>query len=435
MNTYNENLRSSIVASLQSQELDQKAVSAELNASLFTLYYAEGATITANEKLNQATKEREEKALVKHQAVTAGNISNNQLASATQGGQYVKQATTNTAVCAANVQVAANAILRLASDLGSIYSIVNAADSDSDIYRQAQEARDLINTTAYEAEVASQMAMNASMLVSEVSASTVMDKSTATNSAMTAMLTIANSDYNTLSQTVSDANANVAAVSAKEKVAEGNFEDMTADNASTNSAYALTNQELNLNLIVTPKLSAESSEMLVGFNLIKYPFKMQEIDLLGKIDISPVKQYYLIFCKDSKKTTFSYGNAESLLLNGVEKQYVTVNMPTVTTPNLNGPGNPVVTVAGKSAVNVDIKYKQLKDTDGSFYTLQDTDGDEIVPGTNYVVFLLASYADDYKKKLNNFDDFLSAPSPFFCLTHILKPVNEPISVFPVSTDI
>ncbi|MDB5013030.1 MAG: hypothetical protein JWQ25_1232, partial [Daejeonella sp.] len=159
MNTYNENLRSSIMASLQSQELDQKTVLAELNASMFTLYYAEGATITANEKLQQAIKECDEKTLVKQRAVTAGNISNNQLSSATRGNQYIKQATTNTAVCAANVQVAANAIVRLASDLGSIYSIVQAADSDSDIYRQAQQARDLINITAYEAEVASQMAM------------------------------------------------------------------------------------------------------------------------------------------------------------------------------------------------------------------------------------------------------------------------------------
>ncbi|MDP9047216.1 MAG: hypothetical protein M3N14_03710, partial [Bacteroidota bacterium] len=185
MNTYNENLRTSVVASLQSQELAQKTVSAALNAAMFTLYYAEGATITANEKFTLAKEELAEKTSVKLQAVATSNISNNQLLSATQASQYAKQSVTNTAVCAANVQVASNAILRLASDLGSIYSIVNAADSDTDIFTQAQEARDLINQTAYEAEVASRIAMKASALMSEVSASTVMTMSTGTNNAMT----------------------------------------------------------------------------------------------------------------------------------------------------------------------------------------------------------------------------------------------------------
>jgi hypothetical protein len=185
MNTYNEILRSGVVASLQRQELDQKTVSAALNAAMFSLYYAQGATVTAHEQLNLASAELAEKTLVKQQAVISSNSSNNQLFAATQANQYVKQSVTNNAVCAANVQVAANAILRLAGDLGSVYSMVNAVGPDTDIFDQAREARDLINKTAGEAGVASRIAMNASVLAAEVSASTVMDKSISTNGSMT----------------------------------------------------------------------------------------------------------------------------------------------------------------------------------------------------------------------------------------------------------
>src|SRR5471030_1749589 len=102
MNSYKENLRSTVIASLQSQELERKNIQAQMNASMFTLYYAGGATITALEHCEQANDTLIKSKELKTQAVIAGGISNNQLASSTEANQYVKQSVTNTAVCAAN---------------------------------------------------------------------------------------------------------------------------------------------------------------------------------------------------------------------------------------------------------------------------------------------------------------------------------------------
>ena len=54
MNSYNDNLHADVLASLQSQELDQKKKNAQQNAAMFSLYYAQGARITAADKLESA---------------------------------------------------------------------------------------------------------------------------------------------------------------------------------------------------------------------------------------------------------------------------------------------------------------------------------------------------------------------------------------------
>jgi len=166
MNSYKENLNALVLTSLQSQGLNEKAIHAKLNAAMFILYYAEGATILAEKKLEASQAELAIKAKIKAEAVNNVNLSNKLLASATQTNTYFKQSINNTAVCAANVQVAANAIVRLAGDIGSIFSILNAADQNSDIFRDTERVRTLIDHTAYTAELASKLAMEASVYTS-----------------------------------------------------------------------------------------------------------------------------------------------------------------------------------------------------------------------------------------------------------------------------
>src|SRR6185312_3103620 len=110
MGTYSENLHETIANSLQSQYLDQQNLSSQMNAASLTLYYAQGATNTAEEKLEMMKTDATFKETVNKQTVIKGGIANNLLTSATQANQYSKQSISNTAVCAANVQVAANAI-------------------------------------------------------------------------------------------------------------------------------------------------------------------------------------------------------------------------------------------------------------------------------------------------------------------------------------
>lgn len=396
MNAYNENLRSAVVTSLQSQGLEQKNLQAKQDSSMFALYHAEGATITANEKLTTAQKDLDFKSEVQSLAVTNSNISNNELASATQASSLQKQAVSDVAVAASNIQIAANAVVKLASDIGSVYSIVNASDFDSDIYMQAAEARELMNETAYLSEVTSQLGMEASMLTSEVSSDTVLNESKSTNAAMNNILKIAENEFNAASQTVATDNAAVSSTSAKEKVAEGNFKYLSVEANAGSDAYNSINNELNLGLTVN---NITETSFDVDFKSVKNPFE----DNLNN-PTNPVSKYYLFVVKESKSSLFSISSAENIIIKeSNEQQFVTIE------------------ASNSNKISETVNFVNF---DGSNNPLKDTDGKDIDLGINYVVFVMAVYTDTYKRTINNFSDFLSAPSPSFCITQQIQAVNS-----------
>lgn len=450
MNSYNDNLNSVVVASLQAQELENKQLNSQRIASMFSLYHAEGATITAFEKLKADQKTLGEKAAVQDQAVLNSNISTNMLASATQAGTYVAQSVTNTSVAAANTQVAGNAILKLAGDMGNIYSIVNAADFDTEIYKQGKEAMDLINQTAYLAEVATKTAMDASIKTSEVSTATVLSKAKATNTLMGNLLQIVTTDFNNVSALVTTDTANVAAASVVEKAAEGNYEDIVAEYRAARNVYKTANAQLNLGLTVSAVLLLGTNEEILAttaqdvsqrniqFNLVTSPFaapRAAGVPIPAGIkltpDDNPVSDYYIMLVNEDSQSTFSITDAEGILLKGPGnfiKIHVTpsqlnsktgshedqVFVPAVLTRTDNQQQIPVS--EGRVSMTVDffnVNGGKLKDSDGKLVKM----------GTKYVVFLMAVYDPNYKRKLNNFEDYLSASSNVFKLANILTPVT------------
>ncbi|MBK7970655.1 MAG: hypothetical protein IPK08_17945 [Bacteroidetes bacterium] len=50
------------------------------------------------------------------------------------------------------------------------------------------------------------------------------------------------------------------------------------------------------------------------------------------------------------------------------------------------------------------------------YSIYDTDGKTIELGLNYSAFVVVTFTPAYKKYLDNFTDFISAPSDTFTLT-------------------
>lgn len=395
MNSYNENLHTSIVTSLNEQELALKKAKASLDASMFSLYYAEGARITAAEKLEIANKNYVKKQQVYNQAIIDSDLSTNVLASANQGKTSVSTSTANTAVAAANTQIAANAILKLASDVGSIFSIVSAADFDSEIYQQSSDAYELMNTTAYLAELTSQHSMEASSLIAEVSASTLADKAKATDTSIKNILDEVTTDFDTASATVAADNTQLAAANTAEKKAEGTLEDINVSYYATLKAYQLNNSELNLNLTVTlPTNLGERTNYTVSFNPYTSPFTINDKKLPTGY---PVNSYYIMLVKDSRKAIFSIADAEGLVAEDYAKRYIKINAQELPKPN-----SPIT--------------KQIYTSE-----LWDTDGDEMQLGDSYVVFVFAVLDTEYKKILNTFDDFLSAASASFILTNMLTP--------------
>ena len=428
MNSYNDNLHSTVLASLQSQELKEQAILSKANASMFSLYYAEGATITANEKLESAKKEQRNKSKVKAQAVGNSNICNNVLSSATQADAYVQQSITNASVCAANIQIATNAIVRLASDIGSIHSIVNATNADTEISALTGEALHYISTTAYEAEKASQLSMEGSIGASEVSSSTVLDKAKVTSNNMGIVMGIATNDYNKAAQLVSADNTDWSTAYANEKKTEGTFEDLEIDLISTTEALNRTRKELNLNLTAIPIPKAENTSFLVKFHKIEAPF------IWPKAKTShPVEEYNIVVVKESEKTTFSLSNAEAIVLDESElskkeTSYKSIKLSVNATSGDITTSVPGVTIVSeekdskntnerkKHSISLEVKYLKAN--------LKDSNGDFIDLGKNYVVFVMATYTPEYKKYINSYDEYLSAPSMPFCLTNKLAAVDE-----------
>ena len=84
-----------------------------------------------------------------------------------------KISVTKIAECTSNVQIAAKSIVRLASDQGSISSIISAGDSGTLVHEPGEKTRAQINKTAKKAEISAQLAMEASALSSEISINTL----------------------------------------------------------------------------------------------------------------------------------------------------------------------------------------------------------------------------------------------------------------------
>lgn len=403
MNSYNENLHSSVVASLQSQQDDVKKVTSEANASMFTLYHAQGALKTAADKFEDVLNQLKNDARTKIETVRNSNLSNNLLASATQAGQYLQQSVSNAAVAASNVQIAATATVKLASDIGSIYSIVHAADFDTGIHHLAKEVRHYMNETAYNAELASQLAMEASVLTSSISGSTVLDKAKSNNNSMNNLLKVVSAAFDSTSQLVASENVNLAAVNVKEKSAEGAYQDLSADKKASGAAYTTANDKLNLGLTAWTVKYEESSTFGVRFKPLKPTFEEEAV----REKTYPAKEYYLFVVKDKQKSTFSLSNADAILNDTTQKErYIRLSVM----QHIN---------EETGEFENEFDYKEIPDDDGTEYMLNDTDGDPVETGTAYVVFIVAVLDDEYKKHLNNYDDFISAPSSDFTLVNQL----------------
>ncbi len=394
MSSYNENLNTNVVASLQAQELKQNTTQAQLNAAMFTLYYAEDAKITATEKLDKTEDVYQEQEAIKEEAVDDNNMAVNLLATANLEKLYTTQSITNTATAAANVQIATNAIVGLASDMGSIVSILNAADYGSQIYEQALAVNTLMNDTAYNAEVTSQLAMEASSQTAEITASTVADMAATTTASVTNLLTGLSAQLDATSTLqVADNNALVTA-SVAEKQAQGLLEDTKVDYQAAQEAYALSIAALNLDLTVTnTTFDSETNAFTVEFLPYRNPFRNAEIDnpTMAILNSSPVENYYIMVVKETEKSIFSLATAEGIIDLEMRKA-------------IQIPGNAQTRIS-----------KSLQLTD-----LKDSNGNELSLGVNYVVFVMAQFEIDYKKALNNFEDYLTAPSSPFMLTSKLN---------------
>jgi len=406
MSSYNENLHSSVISSLNTQELELQSVEGKLEASMLSLYYAQGARITTAEEVEITTAKYAFEKKIHEEAIIDSDVSTNVLKSANNAKEYSAKSVSNTAVAAANVQIAANAILKLASDAGSIFSIINAADFDTDIYAQSNKAYVLMNDTAYAAEKASQDSMEASALIAEVTTNTLADKATVTDTSVKDLLSVVTKQFDATTTLLSTQSAALATSNTKEKQAEGVLEDYSVGYNATEEAYNLNNSELNLDLkVAIPITIGDHNSYTVSFNNYKSAFNVKSADGKDKPIGYPVQNYYIMLVENSKSGTFSMNDAEGIVTQGDAKRYVEI---TPNTSNTNGIIQKIYT-SGKKTLEKPV--------------LQDSEGKSLELGKEYVVFVLVTFTTAYKRIINTFDDYLSAPSKMFLIQNQLNAVN------------
>ena len=413
MNSYNDNLHSSVVSSLSAQELELQSVEAKLEASMFSLYYAQGARITTAEELEITTAKYAFEKKVHEQAIIDSDISTNVLESTNNAKDYTAKSVTNTSVAAANVQIAANAILKLASDTGAIFSIINAADFDTDIYAQSNKAKVLMDDTAYLAEQASQHSMEASSAIAEVTTTTLASKATVTDTSIKNLLAVVTKQFDDTTALLASQSAALATANTKEKQAEGVLEDYSVSFDATEQAYELSNSELNLDLMVTTPITVgDHDSYIVSFSPYVSAFQEQTSTTppAPKDTNQPVESYNIMLVKNSSSGTFSMNDAEGILTGDFKDRYVPMS------------DEDIITVTKDDATMQKIVKKIY--TSGSNTTehtvLKDSDGIDLVEGQEYVIFVFAVFKTAYKKIINTFDDYLSAPSKAFVLQNQLN---------------
>lgn len=428
MNSLNENLNSNIVSSLNDQELEMQQAEATLNASKFSLYYAQGETITAAQKLKIATDQYYHQQLTYKEAVVDSDFSTNVLSSANSSKDYVDQSVSNTSVAAANVQIATNAIVKLAGDIGNAFNIVDAGDYGTEIYNQAKYANEVISDTAYNAEKASEIGMNASTDIAEVPSTTLAAKAQATDDSMKSLLTAVDTDFQAKSAEMEADNEALATANTEEKAAEGTIEQNNVNYAAVSDAYDMSNEELNINLQVTiPNPEANTGEFIVSFDPYESPFPQPTEAGIPINENYPVEEYYIMIVKYDKSSIFSTSNAEGLIQ---ENQVIDEGPQEGKNRYWKlDPTERVVRLMPVDVLDVNIlsPYSALdNDYMQSLYLdeMVDSDGEPLEKGVNYVAFVLATLTNEYKKLINTYDDYMTAPTKKFNITTYLHAVDH-----------
>ncbi|HTR00571.1 MAG TPA: hypothetical protein VMH83_11295 [Candidatus Acidoferrum sp.] len=396
MNTYNENLQSTVTTVLSGMQQEKAALESANVAAEYKLYFAQSANITANEKLNKLNEQSSFIGLMNNQGVENDNLSKNLLNTVIKASTTVAGCVTDTSTAASNIQIAATAISQVAADIGSAYNLVSAEDNNSDIYRLISKANDLIRKVSYRAERMSEQAMLASADTAEIRTSQLLSETNVVKSGIENLLAVTEAEFTGLmaQKTVDTQNADTT--SSAEKECEGLLLDSQTEYKAVKKAYRKAKEQLNYDLRVKP-VSLTSAN--IKFSPFVQPFKPEKTSVPNYIpDANPV--YYALVVPAERAILLNIEKAELLFAEFRKQRFIPVT-PTVKTEAADGQG-------------------EQEPGYGSEHELVfDSEGERVKPGVSYVVFLYIAVAQAYKKYINNFDDLLSAPSDAFVLTQDL----------------
>jgi|GEM_PF-6695091 len=408
MNTYNENLQQTVVNTLSALALNQSNLDSLKTVAEYTLYYAQGAEITARDKLEGTEDDVTTWQNINNQSLINTNQVFNLLTSATEANTDVAVSITNTATAAANVQIASNAISVLASDIGAAFNIATAALYQTDVYEKIQSANSLINEVANEVKRISKGAMNASGSTSEITISEVLAQTTGVKSKIDNLFTSTQAELDKFTKLAIAENAQITKASKAERQAEGELADARREVIAINTAYDNSNNQLNQCLSISV---VSGSEITASFAALPLPtFYSPQAGGVTIPEATPI--YYLTLVPAQNQTTFSIDQVEQLFSQrpaGDNSLFVSI------TPDASVDATGAVT---RSPTSIQLS--------------SDAFGNPVQAGSSYVAFLYIELSKVYKQYINNYSELLSAPSqPFTPATTL--PLVQHLEVTPNKT--
>jgi hypothetical protein len=225
-------------------QAENKLGQAKSEAKLL-LYYAR-ENVKRN-KINVGTaKEINVKSLsLDAKSVDGVSLANNVLIAAKQSSVDTGSATSNISTTAANIQIAANAITKLASDVASILAVANASDQGSKIQASVEKAYVKVNKAAEMAEKLSLISLQATIEAAQSTASTVVTDAEQVLAAMTNLQMATSSQSNNSSEQLKAAHERLLAASKMAKSATAAYELALSKDQAMKSTRELINQVSN----------------------------------------------------------------------------------------------------------------------------------------------------------------------------------------------
>lgn len=429
--TYDKELQDSIKESNNQLIEEQNQLDNAKQAAKLSLYYSHGGT-EKNQNNYLSIKKDEAKAhSINKKAVKADNLANNAVTAAKQSLIDAGKATSNVSTAAANMQIAANAITKLSSDVAAILAVANAADYDSKIQWSVESAYKKIKKAAQLAEKVSLISLQTTIEASQSTASTVVTDAVAALASVTNFHKSSAARYDSLANQAVAANEALTDAKKVEKNASASFDISRMKDKAITTTRALINQVSNNNILLfDPVLEAEKSTVnpkldkgkhhhpgvKVGESYtIKFDRFQNEKDIksykviMAKWD--DAEAFDINIAKDLQPGTYLQippqgyrGYARTFYLLGTNQAYI-----------LDDPKYPV-------KETVDAHDFQHLDHRGIAVDYQ---GKPVERGVYYVAFVYAEFTDEFERTTQNVDGILSLPSKDLILQAALPVAPAP----------
>lgn len=416
MSTYEDNLQQTVSTTLSNVYAEEQKRKAQKEVANHSLYYAIGQRERAQDKLNQVNRKYDETHYINGKSVVCINTADGLLETVEAADENVSTTITNTATAAANVQAAAHAVLKVAGGMGSTNNIVGASDAATDIQELAAYTNKVMRSTAYTVEKASALAMQASADAAQITAKDLVSKATTTKATFTDLRDQTNADLDELTQERTTDTSALAAANTDMRHQEGLLGIAIDELKAVVQSYNTVSQALNYGLQVTKPFEVENGEkqMLTGdlelntvhvrFEPLLAPFPYPKEPGSKIFSMLPLQKmnnkYYVAVAKEDKASLFSPDVAQMTFSNNQKTRFLQLK-------------------PGRKGHNINLGTQ----TDNTLPFLEnDVEGDQIKPGTNYVMFLYIDLDSKYQKITNDFEDFLSAPTEKFKLAQTLPDV-------------